>query len=70
MVSRFNCCMFCKVQLSLVFCSCEYCSSVTSYLVFSGHEWWAGTDCMWENSVGLWSKSSLEWASCSLILFI
>ena len=26
-------------------------------------------DCMWEKSVGL-SKSSLEWALCSLILLI
>ena len=31
--------------------------------------WWAGADCMWEKSVGL-SDSSLEWASCSLILLI
>ena len=27
--------MFCEVQLSLISCSCEYCSSVTSYLVSS-----------------------------------
>ena len=28
--------MFCEVQLSLVSCSCEYCNSVPSYLVYSG----------------------------------
>ena len=28
--------MFCEAQLSLVSCSCEYCSSVPSYLVSSG----------------------------------
>ena len=32
-------------------------------------EWWAGADCMREKSVGLRSKPSLEWASCSLIIF-
>ena len=35
-VSGFNSCVFCEVQLCLVSCSCEYCGSVPSYLVFSG----------------------------------
>ena len=30
------CCMFCEVQLPLLSCSCEYCSSVPSYRVSSG----------------------------------
>ena len=33
-------------------------------------EWLAGADCMWEKLVELWSKSSLEWALCSIILLI
>ena len=33
-------------------------------------EWWVGAFCVWEKTVGLWSKSNLEWASCSLILLI
>ena len=35
-VSRFNFCMFCEIRLSLVSCSCEYCSSVPFYRVSSG----------------------------------
>ena len=35
-VSRFNCCMFCEVRLSLASFNCQYCSSVPSYLVPSG----------------------------------
>ena len=31
-------CMFCDVQLCLVSCSCEYCSSVPSYLVSIARE--------------------------------
>ena len=33
-------------------------------------EWWAGAYCMWKKPLGLWSKSSLDWASCSSILLI
>ena len=32
-------------------------------------EWWAGAACVWEKSVGLLSKSSLECVSCPIILF-
>ena len=42
---------------------------VMSIVVLS-RELWAEADCMWEKSVGLWSKSPLEWASCFLILLV
>ena len=56
-----------EIQLSLV--SGSYFDYVPSYLVCPVvREWWVGVDCMWEKPVGLWSKSSLEWASCSASL--
>ena len=62
----------CSVRSSCFFasCSCEHVVLSHPILCPVVLDWWAEADCMWENSEGFSSKSSLEWASCSLILLI
>ena len=59
---RFNCLLYLVVVSILVLSHPILCPVV--------REWWTGADCMWEKSVGLWSKASLGWVSCPLILLI